>query len=418
MTVRDTYPGDQYNRTKTVGINTITLSGVDIRQLLVTMIIYEDLFAHFTTIELTISDPIGMTEDPGIFSKEDLVISFESTEGDFPAYSKSFKVYKIDNMTNASEGSKNKLYTIHGTTEGAFANIEKRASRCWKDLKEDEIVSDICQNVLGIKVETETCLNDRYFVAPNIRPVSVIQEMCRSAVRQNGYPTCNYIFYEDKHGHKFKSIDYLIEQGKSHKIRHGIAAQVSNDKYARLNARSYSNINTYDFFKNVDQGMYGTRVFYVDLHGKKEYDYKDYIYSGEFGGQAKIDGANDKLMKSPPGFPEQKIMFGSRHQGPQPPEYSTHFADEYQHKRLSIMQQFDNNGYLVDVDGDTKVELGQIVEFELPSYDSRGDKGGAFVQKEDKKYSKNYLVAQIRHHVNQEEHRMILGLIKHQLKSG
>lgn len=415
MTVQESYPGNQYSREKTVGIDTITLNGVDVRQLMVTLTVYEDVFAHFTTCELTIMDPIAINEDPGIFSDEDLSISFESTSG-FPSYTKDFKVYKIDGMTS-SIGAKHKIYTIHGITPGAFTNIQHRASRCWKEMKENEIVSDICQNVLGIEVETEDCMYDRFFVAPNIRPVSVIQEMCRTAVRNTGYPTCNYVFYEDKNGHKFKSIDDLLEQGKSHKIRHGISAQVSHENYAQLNAKSYSNITMYDFFKNVDAGMYGTRFFWVD-HETKEYNHEDYIYTSEFGGQVHIDGSNDMLMEGPPGFPEQKIIFGSRNQGDMPPEYSTHFADEYKHKRQAIMQQFENNIYLVDVDGDTNVELGQIVEFELPSYDSQGDTSDSIRQEEDEKYSGNYLVAQIRHNVDQYEHRMILGLIKPQLKSG
>lgn len=406
----------QYFREKTVGIDTATLAGIDIRTLIVSMNIYEDVFAHFTTIELTVLDPLSMNEDPGIFSEEDIVISFESTSG-FPTYSKSFKVYKIDSFSSSSQGSKHKVYTVHGITAGAFTNVKNRASRCWKDMKESDIVSDICTNVLGIEVETEGTLNDRYFVAPNIRPVSVIQEMCRSAVRETGYPTCNYVFYEDKNGHKFQSIDKLIEQGPSHKVTHRVAADKSHEEYAQLNARSYSNISMFDFFKNVDAGVYGTRFFWLDYQ-KKEYDKKDYIYSAEFGGQAQIDGGNDELMNGPPGFPEQRIILGSRNQEAEPPEFSTHFADEYRHKRQSIMSQFENNVYLVDTDGDTNVELGQIVELDMPSYDSSDDKGGAFVQKEDKRYSGNYLVAQIRHHVNQEEHRMTLGLIKHQLKSG
>lgn len=415
MTVKEDPRSNVYDRQYTVGIQTLKVAGFDIVINLVNFSIYEDIFSHFTTIELTFLDAMGLNEDPGIFGGEEIEVEFESNP-QFASYSKKFKVYKITDMQNSDGGAKHKMYTVHGITEPAFTNVEKRMSRAYKQKTEDKIVNDICKNVLGIKeIKTEEAKFDKNFVVPNLRPVTVIQEMCRSAIRKKKYPTANFIFYEDREKFHFRTVDDLVEQPKKWEVTHGVAGQTGNDQYARLNAKSFQNMKTFDFFKNVDVGMYGTRFFYMDLHSKN-YDKIDYIYSSEFEDQEKIDGMNDPLMNEPPSFPEQKILFGAREKAPER-DFSSHFSDEYMHKRKAIMAQFDNNMYILDVDGDTDLVLGDKVEFKLPSFDSTKDVDGGYQEEDDKKYSGMYIVSQIRHIVNNTEHRMILGLMKHQLKA-
>ena len=412
-------PSNNYDRQDTIGINTLTVNGVDVRMIIVSFDIFEDIFAHFTTIELVLLDPISLTDDPGIFSGETLEVDFESTSsGGFPSYAKTFKIYKISNMAADGSQGKNRIYAIHGVTEGAFTDANKRLSRTYKDMPESSIVADICSNVLNINpVDIEASKFDRRITIPNWRPIKVIQELSRTAVRAGKYPAANYVFYEDKDKFNFCSLDKKLEQGPAFTITHQISAQVDNTEYARLNAKSFQNNNNFDYFRNVDNGMYGTRSFLVDL-SNKEYMQEDYVYSSEFGKQVHIDGSNAMLMEGPPSFPEQRILLNPNEKFPEK-DFASFFAEKYKHKRKGMMQQFNNYEFLVDVDGDTNVKLGDVVEFELPAFDSRNDVNGAWQEREDEKLSKNYLVAQIKHECNNNEHRMLLGLIKpHLLNSG
>lgn len=410
------YSGDSYPRTSTIGIEKLHVNGFDLRDFLVRFNMYEDIFSHTTTIEVFLFDQVSLTEDPGIFTGETLEVSFMSKKN-FGAISKTFKIYGIEVTQPGEAGSKNRTLVLHGATEAAFTNIEKRMSRAYVDMTEDQIVSDVCQNVLGIsKLETEGAKYTRRFVVPNWRPFTVIQEMCRSAIRASGYEAATFLFFEGRDDHKFVTLDKLIDQGKTKDVTVKIAKAFKPEEYARLNARDFRQDTSMDYFRSADMGMFGTKFFGVNL-SEKDYEEFEYVYSSEFGGQTKIDGGNDKLTPNDPSFPEQRIVTGAMEKFPKN-DHSSHFSDKRVFKRKGMIQQYANYEYMVDVDGDSDLPFPCVVKFELPSYDSRNDKYPKIEQKEDKYLSGEYLVGQIVHECNSEEHRMKLGLIKPHLLAG
>lgn len=421
MTAGTGYKGSKYNRTSTVGIQTLTVNGFDLRDYLVKFTMYEDIFSHTTTIEVILSDQGSITEDPGIFTGETLNLTFTTEKANFTPISKTFKVYRIEVPQPGRAGSKNRLLTLHGTTEPAFTNLERRMSRAYIDLTEDQIVADILENVLGIgNFETEPAKYERRFVVPNWRPFDVIQEMCRSGVRASGYEATTFLFFEGRDEFKFVTLDKLIEEAAAGDVTVKISAAYKPEEYALMNARNFSQNSPMEYFRSGDKGMFGTKFHGVNL-SEKLYEQFEYVYSSEFDQQTKIDGNNIKLTPNDPTFSEQKNITGAMEKFPKN-DHSSHFADKRVFKRTGMIEQYSNYQYAVDVDGNSNLPFPCIVRFELPSFDARGDKksdsGTVFEQKEDKYLSGNYLVAQIVHEVNPKEHRMTLGLIKPHLLPG
>lgn len=405
-----------YNRTQTVQIATLSINGEDLRPFLVAFNIYEDIFSNFLTCDLTLLEDQSLTEQLPLFGGESIVISFNShaADGDFDTITKVFICTGIENLeVDPRElGQKGRTYTIKGISVPGFINLQKRINRPYKNQKECDIVRDISKQILGIdQLRVEPCRYERNsIVFPSVRPSEAITMMARSAVRSGTDRVCDYVFYEDMDKFNFVPLDFLVKQSKTGIITNRVTRHETNKKYARLNAENFHNSKNFDLIENMHRGMYGSTAYHVNLD-RKIHDKKVYLYPNQFKEQADIDGSNDMLMNNPPSFERQTISLHSEEQD----SYSNQ-SKIWHGVRRKMFQQFKNNKYIIEVDGDTTIKVGDIVQFDLPSFDVKTDSEKKAGQVLDKFLSGHYLILHLRHYVTKKEHRMILTLAKNKRK--
>ena len=402
-----------YKRTETVQITSLAINGEDLREYLVAFNIYEDIFSNFLTCDITLAEHVSLTENVPIFGGETIVIGFNThaADGNFDTITKAFICTGISNLEVQPDimGQKGRVYTIKGISVPAYVNLQKRVNRPYKDQRECQIVKDIATNVLGIgKLRLENCQFERNIILPNIRPSEAIQLLSRSAIRQGTKRICNYIFYEDMEKFNFVPLDFLIEQSEVNTVTNRVSRHVTNEEFAKLNAEYFANSKNFDLVENIMSGMYGATSYGVNI-GSKTYLNKNYIYTTEFPNQANIDGSNDELMDRPPSSPFQTL-----HVHPEEKRSYSEKRIDWNGVRRKMLQQFKNNKYIVETDGDTTIKVGDIVKFDLPSYDSTKDKDSTVSQELDKYLSGKYLIIHLRHYVTREEHKMIMTLVKNQ----
>lgn len=112
----------------------------------------------------------------------------------------------------SDEYIKNEVTNVFGNTEVIFN----------KDVKPKNIIETLIKTTAFIgskkKVFVEDTLNNHKFIVPNWRPFDCIYWMCNRSIRKNS-PGKNlqsgYVFFENKLGYHFKSIDGLIDDVNS-----------------------------------------------------------------------------------------------------------------------------------------------------------------------------------------------------------
>ena len=399
-----------------IQIDTLDLKGnsgvVDLRCFLVNMVIFEDIFKPFTHTEIHVIDVESLTEVLPITGDEEIILSFKSSkDGEYRTYTKTFKIVRVDNLSNTGEGQQ-KVYRILASTPIAHKNLTRVISRSYPMMREDEIVSDIVQNVLGESVETEPAKFKRNFVVPSMRPLEVIEYLKSVAVRGSGYPAVNYLFFEDADGFKFVSFDKLIESGPAFTLDYKLTR--FEYSYPAINT-GYNNFETYnvsdkfvdwvfDAIQDTSNGLWRTKFIGHDLI-KKSLKETDWKYESEWPGQKHLSNATDELRLKFPKDEFQRIIFGPFQERLE--DYHNQFADQYRHKTMPMKQQLGHHILNCNIEGNTNILVGKCCTFNVPSESHR--------RKDvmDEQLNGDYIVTRIRHDLTRRNHTMSLELRRH-----
>lgn len=397
---------NSYNRTKDVHIIKIDLvclnKTYNIKEdALLELNIFESIYEHQITGFIAIIDTAGMIENGPITGDEKLIVSFKtSDEGGYATYSKTFNVYKLTERKEIS-GKKTQTYILNFATPYLDNNQKVRLQRSFKDMREDEIVSIVAKNQLGIsKLNVENTKYKYTWVVPAWRPYYLIEQLCKTAVRVD--TNCsNFIFYEDRDKHNFVSIDSLIEQAPVFTLSAVLARESKAASHHKYNVASYVINKNFDTLSDSMRGMYGNKITILDFC-KKKYEFKDKTYTAHFGETAHFEQAYVRGI--PPNETERMFQVASK--------YNIHkHIDEWGLYRPMDMQQLEHWTWEVQMPGDTGLLVGSVVEFDVATHDHTKD------DELDKKLSGKYLVSGIRHVLNYRTHDMTLELQKPNLKS-
>ncbi|MFK5882888.1 MAG: hypothetical protein QM489_00955 [Candidatus Izemoplasma sp.] len=396
-------------------LNLITKGGTqDLRRLLVKVILFEDIFSNAISVEIVLKDSENLPEINPIVGDEFLELSFKSTsktiDYDYPPIILSMKLQSIENKI-VEAGSTKQFYTMTFTSKTGYKNLTKRLSRAYNDT-ESNIASDILTNILEVpKKEIEGAKWPRRFLVPGWTPFETLNYLAKGAVRASGYPASNFLFWEDRDKHYFKSLDKIMEEGPQIILNNVVTAQREWDtspNFTMMNISSFHAENSFNDGLNTQNGMWAKEFIGHDII-KKRLTSHEWKYSAEWSGSVQIDGGNEQLRSD---YPTDKWI----QQDLEPwqegdPDYNCWKADDYVKRRASMIQQFNNYKYICEMPGDTKIKVGICCQFKLPSHSHRNEGS------EDEVLKGNWVITRIRHDINQRNHSMHLELRKPHLKS-
>ena len=269
--------------------------------------IHESLNDNTTHGDITILDVGGFEERIPLIGQERININFSSKSNDIlPEQEKHFVIYNMS--PKFIDESKKQAYTLYFVSEEYISNLKNKVARSYKSKYGWEIVTDIytsfvsnlLRNPKKLFIDGEKNLDSAVYrmqlVMAHFRPFECINLVAKRSVPARGLG--KFIFYEDKHGYNFKSLESLLDPKSSIEdmdrvntnevdqvVRVGDPEQEENavvTKYVLMpaNARNEDNSfklsaedsiiqdfkfeSTFNIIANMVGGMYSSRLITYD----------------------------------------------------------------------------------------------------------------------------------------------------------
>ena len=393
---------------------------VDMTNQLIGMEIYEDMFSPFTTMAITVRESQDFINALPLRGEEivNLEIATPTFEKDDQVFKGKYYIYKITDRQTLTD--RNVVYTMFCISYEALVDLNMKQSKAYRGNVAD-IVKDLIGNEglsTSKKYNIEPTKNSTKYVSNFWSPVKNLNYL--STVAQNNDGSASYLFFENRSGFNFVSLDNLYKQNTFQKfIKDNYSRDLEGTTSIRNLNRDYQRILDFkvrvpfDALKFTNSGAYASRIYAYDLV-KKKYFAKDYNALAEFD---KTTHLNKKALYTDmkPVSPANMIFNEIRH-------YSSHngFPDTsnvaHQQQRNSKLKILRSCVVEVNVFGRTDYTVGQKIYLELPKPTVITDKDQANTDKKsgfiDNTYSGNYIVTAVNHIISRDKHTCILELSK------
>ncbi len=228
---------------------------VDIRELVSEFNWFESIDSSFIRCDFTILDTVQF--DDNLLGSEIVHITFESTTEKKSRIQHTLQIYKIGSIVKQERA---KLYILHCSSPEIYENEANRAFGQFGPVsgKTDivkRMVKDHLNSSKKTHIEAHTNIN---VLSPNWRPVDLISYMSdkvsrtKAGSRQSGKgkKQSGFLFYENRDGWNFKSMDLLCEQDS-----------IAKYTYAQANVGQY---NPGTNFYQIEQVIYPERANQLD----------------------------------------------------------------------------------------------------------------------------------------------------------
>ena len=341
-------------------------------------------------------------------------------------------IYKISDRTPTTPNSQ--IYILHFCSKEMLNNEMVRVNKTLTG-SVDQMVIDIFRNDIEStkNLIVEETKGIHKFVMPRMKPFKAISKLasCAEPLR---YGSSGMLFYEDATGYRFRSIENMLAiagsarpvvakfQQKPRNVKGGTG--VTDIISEMQTVDGYSIVNQFDTLKNLSNGVYASKVITHDIFNKTfseiDFDYNLYfpkIFHTEHDGSGgKVDNKgqlplfNYKDGKMISDKPEGSLNFVSTTEKLQN-DYEGPEGERTLPRNDAQKFSFKSQSISLDCKGFTGLSVGDLVSFEVPSYEPPGMDNPLDI---DPYMSGRYLVYKIHHRIssNADVHTMNLECVK------
>ena len=419
--------------------NIIPLNG-----LTVSISLFENIFSPTMSGTITLLDANSIVSNLPIIGQEFLSFKIKTasiTEGGTSVidFTKNpFSVYKIDQRI---EGTNSELITLHFASPEMLRNLRTRVSKSYTNTI-DNIAIDVIQNSRYINSKKDLFIEEtvgvRKIISPNSNPFTFIQKLSSEAIsKNNGSPF--FLFYENKEGFNFRSLDSLYAQPITaeyntgefyHQESSGTVVKNVLEEYSRPISHEMVAVN--DTVSNVRGGLLASDLITYDIYSKK-YERKNFRYFNNFNdygrlGNSPIYNTNfiDEFDNTVDNFTNANIHLHptSKNNGSDAQHYvldptaknikSLYSPNGIENTLLPRQSKFVelNKGVSlnVKVHGSTNISVGQIIQFNKQTVGNPNESGDF-----DPYYTGRYIISNLRHIFDlapKKEHSIVMSLVK------
>lgn len=396
-------------------VSIISLNGFaqDITPQVMGIDIYEDLFGSFITGKLHVRDSQELSSLFPLIGEEIVKIKLktpilEEKEG----YIGEFFIYKMDDVIK--DRDREIIYTLHFISKEAIINLNVKISRTFSGK-----VSDIAKTILESdwslyskkKLNIEDTSNSTKYISNFWDPLYNLTYLCNNAINANNSPS--YLFYENKYGLNFVSLDslYSLDATFQKFIWDNYSAEVDSlGGSSKSIERDYQRIldirpNThFNYMQRLKTGMYGSETITYDIVTRQ---YTHTAYKPDFAKYKHLNGNPLWTNVSP-------TLVGSNLYVV--PKYYNNF-DNYDDvtnakiigNRNSVLAQAEANKVNITVFGRTDYSVGKKVYLELPKNTQITQENSDW---ENKILSGYYIISAVCHNITRKQHTSVLELSK------
>ena len=383
---------------------------VDLKMVMTELSYQEDLFNNTSSGYLMITESMNYVESLNLNGNEFLRMTFSKSGDPSTEIDKLMRVYKQDKRK--LEGN---LYTVsyclYFCSEEMILNEQYKISKAYPGKAVFENVVDILLNELNVPASKLANIEPTYgaydFVLPTIKPFDAINWMSVYARPTAGTVGSDMIFYEDKYGFNFRSLQSLMSSDTycsyTYNPKNTNPSDLNEAVYSVL---TYEILSSYDILNGINSGAFANQLISADILTRRRtvtnFDYAGYQkdpssvqlnpfplanqYQNRFG---------DELNQSSQAV--LKLVFSNYNEATTPYIQQSEgsvahniFAETYIPYRTAQLALANYTRIKISVPGDSNITVGAVVNFSLGSINPNVTDPDAF-------YSGNYLVTAVRH---------------------
>lgn len=272
-------------------ITPYTGDSYDLKQIMVELSYYEDIFSFCASGYVTVRDGLGLIESFELSGKEPIEIKFGKYRNDLVNLPpQKFIVYKVGNR-HPLGNMNSEFYTLYFCSEELLTSEQIKVSKAYTGYNISNIVKDVLTNTLKVpqkiySIENTVGIYD--FVIPTLKPFEAISWLSTYA-RPEGSGTTGLIgadmlLYETKQGYVFGSLNTLKNQDPYATYRYqqsNLNTNLESFDDETVSVLSFEIIKAFDTLNSVSSGAFSNRTIVIDpltrTYEVKNFDYNEYI---------------------------------------------------------------------------------------------------------------------------------------------
>jgi len=382
--------------------------GINLKNIMVSLEIFEDIMSPFITGRLTISDANSLAESLPFMGEELLILDLETPHPDGSAVwnkkrNQVFHIYKMEG--NEAITAKNNVISLCFVSIEAFTDVNSRISQTFRGRISDTVRTllrtDPGLNTSKNAVIEETA-NNNIHTSNFWTPTQNIYHLVGDAISTEGYPS--YTFFENNEGFVFASLQSLYKLPTMAKFfRHPKTRRPGESKNIEEDWGTVLDMSTpvfYDYFDRVESGFYGGTAYRYDIETKR-LDYQNLI--------ASKDLARAPTLNPNKGFDSERLQFRPeanlhmsvihRNIYQNSPQLSvTHFLE-----RTALLKQLSAFTTNIQVFGRMDYSVGRPIE--MTAYkNSKTNETDSSEEIIDQMLTGKYLITALTHTITRESH--------------
>jgi hypothetical protein len=386
---------------------------------------FEDILSPCVTMTMQINSATTLFNLLPIRGGEKVSLDIDTAFGNFVLDGEySLYVYKVSGLDAQKT---NEFFTLHLVSREALTNETSRCRRKYQGTLKDTVEKILKEDLETKKFKTENIeetANSYSFIATQKKPFHILTWLGPKAIPISSSKTsaksdgglvnakgvAGFLFFENKDGFNFRSIDSLVSStlsqvGSSDKenIQKYVYNQVI-EQNAIGTERAILNYNiekSIDLMKSLRIGMYSNKTYFYDIYTNT---LTDYVYTLK-------DEINNKLGNKDLTVPKEfessisRYMVRVSDKGVLSKEA---VAEDSGRDNADMAKSFSRYNLLFTqslnmvVPCNITLKVGDVVYAEFPQIDRTNNKGI------DEEISGNYLIKELRHHF--EGGRMVTSL--------
>lgn len=426
----DSFSSDKLRLAGDVNVESVILVSLatgkffNVKNQLVTIHIFEDLFSPFITGTLVFRESLDFANYFPLIGEEALELKiYTPTLNDTPdgIIQGKFYVYKMEDITEMAERSV--VYKLQFISIEAITDMNSKVSKAY-----DGVISDIVQKILleddalstKKQCNIETTKNKTKFISNFWSPVKSLAYLTGTALNTIGAPT--YLFYENRQGFNFLSLDYMYVQPLKQNFEynnpyHVVSPTGGSSRVPELDYKRIEKLTipvSHNFIDRVTSGMYGSRMISFDVttmryKNAKHSMYVDWNDPNKEVHLNKYTPNSKKLLAT-----ARAAIFNDITQKGLFSGYGNVSNTDISQARISRLKMAEANRIEISVPGRSDYTVGQVVTVKAFQKEPLNKEDSNEEQK-DKLLSGAYLVSAINHRITKEKHECHMELIKDSL---
>jgi hypothetical protein len=395
------------------------LTTYSIKNQLLAIQIFEDLFSPFISGVLTFKDSLDFMNALPVIGQEvlDLDIYTPTLKSKGGRIKGQFYISELKNREYI--GDRSVVYEIAFISKEAIVDMNIKLSKPYQGK-----VSDVAKQILSEdlvkfdkvkKLNIEPTKNAVKYVSNYWSPIRNMNYLCDYALNENGSPS--YIFFENRDGFNFGSLETLCaspvvtqefkyDSSTQEVLKIGGSTRDINRDYQRIT--QFSLKNGFNLVKRLNSGMVASAAFGFDITTKR-FQIKPFEYFSTFKDRKHLN-EHPIINNRIPQYYTAKLLYA-----PNPYENFTDYGNNtnfsFIQKRISEIAQGSDFRIEINVPGRLDYTVGQVVRitsFQVePIVKSESNKSQL-----DMIFSGKYLVSAINHYITREQHQCSIELVK------